>query len=126
MVGFALTLCLVAATPAAAVEHTPARKLGRSLSNISLGVLAIPGQISETTRDHGPFIGATWGLAKGVGYMTATEVIGVFELFTAPFETPPNFEPILKPEFPWQYFTEEGRRALRAGPKQPPRTRRTR
>lgn len=36
----------------------------------------------------------------------ATEVVGVWEVITCPFETPPGFKPILKPEYPWGYFFE--------------------
>ena len=123
-----LVASLVTAAPiaASAAEQSPARKFGRSLANLSLGVLALPGQVAETTRERGPFVGATWGVAKGVAYVAATEVIGVFELFTAPFETPPDFKPILRPEFPWQYFTPEGQRQLRAKPPTAPPSRRTR
>lgn len=42
-------------------------------------------------------------------FMTATEVIGIFEMVTCPFETPPGFKQIMNPEFPWQYLT--GQRA---------------
>jgi hypothetical protein len=34
--------------------------------------------------------------------MPATEVIGVYEVLTCPFEAPPNFKPIMEPEFSWQ------------------------
>jgi len=45
--------------------------------------------------------------------MVATEVIGLFEVITCPFATPPDYKPILDPEFPWQRFTnrEENRSA---------------
>jgi hypothetical protein len=33
-------------------------------------------------------------------FMTATEVIGIFERVTCPFETPPGFKQIMNPEFP--------------------------
>ena len=100
-----LALGLAVCIPvAASARDSSARKLGRGAANLSLGVLAIPGQIVQTTRERGPFIGGTWGFVKGVGFMAATEVIGVFELLSCPFETPPGFKPIIKPEFPWQYF----------------------
>ncbi len=105
MVVLALLLALLAPASASA-RDTSARKLGRGLSNVSLGVLAIPGQIIQTSRASGPFVGATWGLVKGVGSLVATEVVGVFEILTCPFETPPDFEPIMQPEFPWQNFGE--------------------
>ena len=107
---------LIAPTTAIAEEsqNTSARKIGRGVANMTLGVLAIPGEITRTTREKGPFLGATWGLVKGVGMTVATEVVGVFEILTCPFETPPGFKPILEPEFPWDYFT---------GPRPSPTTR---
>jgi putative exosortase-associated protein (TIGR04073 family) len=91
---------------AASARDSAARKVGRGTANLTLGVLAVPGEMVRTTRDHGPFIGATWGFAKGVGMMVATEVVGLWEVVTCPFETPPGFKPILSPEFPWGYFYE--------------------
>jgi len=67
--------------------------------------------MKDTIAESGPFIGTTWGFLKGVGYMVATEVVGVFELLTCPFETPSGYVASMKPEFPWEYFTE--RRATR-------------
>jgi putative exosortase-associated protein (TIGR04073 family) len=102
-----LVLCMALMVPeSASARDTSARKFSRGVSNIGLGVLAIPGQIVRTTKDNGPFVGATWGFLKGVGFMAATEVIGIYELLTCPFEAPPDFKAILKPEFPWQYFSE--------------------
>lgn len=117
-VGLVLVGVILVGMPQAAIardsgEYSPARKLGRSVSNISLGVLAVPGQIARTTSKSGPFVGVTWGLARGLAFMAATEVVGVFELVTAPFATPPDFKPIMKPEFPWQYFTETPREERR-------------
>lgn len=98
---------LVLALPTtASARDSAARKFGRGASNLTLGVLAIPGQMVRTTQDSGVFVGATWGFVKGVSFMVASEVVGLFELVTCPFETPPEFKPILKPEFPWQYFTQ--------------------
>lgn len=100
-----LVLLLVAALPAAATARdSSARKAGRGVANLSLGVLAIPGQMVATTRERGPFMGATWGLVKGAGSFVATELVGLFEIATFPFETPPGYKPILDPEFPWDYF----------------------
>ncbi len=90
LVGVALLLA-IAMPPDAAARGTAARKLGRSLANTTLGVLALPGTMVETGRERGPFVAATWGLVKGTGYVVATELVGLFELFTAPFETPPDF-----------------------------------
>lgn len=102
-----LLFILLVAPAASSAQHSPARKLGRGLANVSLGFMAIPSTIIHTTRDNGPAVGATWGLIKGTGLMVATEFVGLFEFLTAPFETPPDYAPILDPEFPWQRFARE-------------------
>jgi len=89
-------------------RYTPARKLGRGLSNMGLGVAAIPGQMTKETRERGAAIGLPLGFVKGIGWFVASEAVGVWEFLTCPFEFPREFKPILEPEFPWQYF-EDGR-----------------
>jgi putative exosortase-associated protein (TIGR04073 family) len=119
----ALLVCLLAGLPGvAAAKDNAARKLGRGAANLSLGVLALPAEIVDTTREHGPFMGATWGLVKGVGMTVATEVVGLWEILTCPFEFPPDWKPILNPEFPWQRFSAEHRERARPAPA-PPRVR---
>jgi putative exosortase-associated protein (TIGR04073 family) len=104
---FVLTLVLVVPGTASARDSS-ARKVGRGAANLTLGVLALPGEIVHTTRDNGVFVGATWGFVKGVVMFATTEVVGLFEVLTCPFETPPGFKPILEPEYPWGYFTKDG------------------
>ena len=106
--GLVLAAALLGAGPAAA-DSSP-RKLGRGLANMTLGVIVVPAKVIETTREQGPFLGATWGLAKGLGWMVATEAVGVFEFLTCPFETPPDFQPILDPEFPWGHYQDAEKR----------------
>lgn len=110
LLAFGTILVLLAAGPGQA-DSSP-RKLGRGLANMTTGIIVLPAKVIETTRDHGPFLGATWGLVKGLGWVVATETIGVFEFLTCPFETPPDFKPILQPEFPWgHYQSAEQRKA---------------
>ena len=94
---------------AAVARDSAARKVGRGVANLTLGVLAIPGEIMQTTQERGVFVGATWGLTKGLGMLVAHEVVGAWEIVTCPFETPPGFKPILEPEYPWGYFYEPNR-----------------
>jgi putative exosortase-associated protein (TIGR04073 family) len=96
------------ASPAEA-RDSPARKLGRGFANLGLGVMTLPAEVVDTGRRHGPFVGATWGLVKGVTLTAVTEVVGVWEVLTAPYPFPPDFKPILSPEFPWQRFEAESR-----------------
>ena len=109
VMGLLVIALLTLAVPAvASAEDSPARKLGRGAANLGLGVLAIPDQVIETTKVRGPALGVTWGLVKGTGVMLATEAVGLFEIMTCPFATPPDYRQILDPEFPWQRFTSEG------------------
>jgi len=110
---FSLTLGLglLAATDASAAaepKYSSARKLGRGAANISLGVMALPRQIYLTTRERGPFMGVTWGLVKGVGWTVTTELVGLWEIVTVPFQMPRGWKPVIQPEFPWQGFEYEG------------------
>jgi hypothetical protein len=36
--------------------------------------------------------------------LVARELVGVYEFVTAPFPVPESYEPILRPEHPWDYF----------------------
>jgi putative exosortase-associated protein (TIGR04073 family) len=103
-----LVISLVGVAPVAAeAKDSPARKLGRGFGNLTLGVLAIPSEVIDTTRSSGPAVGVTWGLLKGMGMMVATEFVGLWEVLTCPFATPPDYRPILDPEFPWQRFSQD-------------------
>jgi putative exosortase-associated protein (TIGR04073 family) len=101
----ALALLLPAAAPAQ--EYTAARKFGRGLAAMACGVMEIPGNVVQETRTKGVLSGATIGLGVGLGKFVTREFVGVYEFLTAPFEIPAGFEPVLEPEFPWQYFESE-------------------
>jgi putative exosortase-associated protein (TIGR04073 family) len=106
----ALGALLLPAT-AVAQEYTAARKAGRGVAGMTLGILEVPGNVVQETRTNGIFSGLTVGLAVGVGKLVARELVGVYEFVTAPFAVPENFEPVLQPEFAWQYFESEPGRA---------------
>lgn len=107
LISLALTMALglVALLPedALAVQHSAARKAGRGLAAITCGFLEIPGGIVRETKKQGG-VGVPVGLAVGLGRFVARELVGVYELVTAPFPAPPGFKPILEPEFPWGHF----------------------
>jgi putative exosortase-associated protein (TIGR04073 family) len=96
---------------ALAQEYTAARKAGRGVAGMTMGVLEVPGNIVQETRTNGIFSGVTVGFAMGLGKLVARELVGVYEFVTAPFAVPENYEPVLQPEFPWQYFESEPGRA---------------
>ena len=100
----AISALLLPGLAAAADDDTAARKYARGLAGITLGFLELPGNIVQETRTNGPASGLTIGVAVGLGKIVVRELAGVYELITAPFPMPANFEPVLQPEFPWQYF----------------------
>lgn len=76
-------------------------KLGRGLSNISLGWAEIPMTFDKNLKRGKPF-GYLFGVAPVLG--TARAImrtgIGVFEVVSFPFsDKSVNYEPILEPEF---------------------------
>jgi putative exosortase-associated protein (TIGR04073 family) len=106
---------LLLSVGAGAEEYTAARKLGRGAAGVALGILEIPGNIVQESRTNGAFSGATVGLAVGAGKFVARELVGVYEIVTAPFEAPDDFAPILQPELPWDYFASDPGRAYGFG-----------
>jgi putative exosortase-associated protein (TIGR04073 family) len=83
--------------------YTASQKFGRGLAGMVCGFLEIPGNIVKETQAQGP-IGAPIGLAYGLGMTVTRELVGVYEFLSAPFPVPDGYRPILKPEYPWDYF----------------------
>ena len=93
--------------------YTAADKAGRGLAGVTTGFLEVPGNMVVESREHGAAYGMTVGLAKGLGGFVARELVGAYELVTSPFAVPSGYRPILRPEYPWDYF-DEGRVTQRA------------
>ena len=90
--------------PVVSRADTPLQKAGRGLAAITTPFLEIPGNIKQTTEREGAPAGWTEGFAKGLGMFIMRPPVGVYELITAPIPAPSNYQPILKPEYPWSYF----------------------
>jgi len=93
------------------VEDTAVDKLTRGLAGMTTGFLELPGNMVAETRDHGAPTGMTIGFAKGLGMIPVRELVGVYEFVTSPVPVPDDYEPILQPEYPWDYF--QGARSAR-------------
>jgi putative exosortase-associated protein (TIGR04073 family) len=104
---------LSASAPSQAIEYTAARKAGRGLASMTTGFLEIPGNMMAESRKHGAGAGIPLGFVFGLGKLVVRELVGVYEFLSAPFEAPAGFEPIIEPEFPWDYF--EDRSATSSG-----------
>jgi putative exosortase-associated protein (TIGR04073 family) len=99
----ALSFVLV---PGLAGAQSAARKVGRGLAGMTCGFLEVPGNIVEVTRERGAGWGFTLGFVQGLGMIVVRELVGVYEFVSAPIELPSGFEPIIQPEFPWDYFNQ--------------------
>jgi putative exosortase-associated protein (TIGR04073 family) len=98
LVGVALAL------PSLAEAQSASRKFGRGLAGMTCGFLELPGNVVKTSRAKGPAWGLSLGVAEGLGRIVVRELVGVYEFVTAPFPAPAGYKPILKPEYPWDYF----------------------
>ena len=102
---------VVAAFPAAPVSaemrkpFEDSAKIGEKLQHgfagIAFGFLEVPGTIVEQTQENGPWVGFAMGLTHGFGRFLTRELVGVYQVITAPFALP---SAVQEPEFPWGYF----------------------
>ncbi len=99
---------LSAPTLSQAVEYTAARKAGRGLAAMTTGFLEIPGNMVAESRERGAGAGVPLGFVLGLGKLVVRELVGVYEFVSCPFEAPAGFQPIIEPEFPWDYFEDSG------------------
>lgn len=78
-------------------------KLGRAAANIVTCPLEIPRGINTTSKEQGPALGWTLGLAKGLSGTVMRVGAGVIDLITFPFGFPnKDKSPLIKPEYVWQ------------------------
>ena len=80
-------------------------KLGRGVVNVFTGWVEIPKRMYETSQLQGTAAGFTWGLLRGLGYGFIRTAAGLYETFTFPFPAPPDYAPVISPEF---VFMESG------------------
>jgi putative exosortase-associated protein (TIGR04073 family) len=90
--------------PVISRADTRLEKAGRGLAAMTTPFLEIPGNIVDTSQREGPLAGWTAGLARGLGMAIVRPAVGTYELVSAPFPAPANYEPIMEPEYPWSYF----------------------
>lgn len=103
----AAVLSLGLASVAEAQQMTATRKFGRGLAGLTLAILELPGNMTQEWRSEGPLTGLTVGLVMGLAKIPARGLTGAFETITAPFPLPAGYEPLMAPEYPWQYFQAE-------------------
>ena len=85
-------------------DETALDKLGRGLAGMTTGFMELPGNIVAESRERGAAAGWTIGFAKGLGMIPVRELVGVYEFVTSPIPVPEDYQPVLSPEYPWEYF----------------------
>jgi putative exosortase-associated protein (TIGR04073 family) len=86
---------------------TATRKVGRGLAGLTLGVLELPGNVVQEWRNEGPLSALTVGFVTGLAKAPARTLVGAYELLTAPFPLPAGYEPLMAPDYTWEYFQAE-------------------
>jgi len=119
-----LFVMLVLTTPARA--QTAMRKAGRGLAGMTTSVLEVPGNMVAESHSQGPAVGIPLGFVKGLGMIIVRTLVGVYEFVTAPLPAPANYRPIIRPEFPWEYFNGAPSAGTAAPPPAHPKSKRTR
>jgi putative exosortase-associated protein (TIGR04073 family) len=99
-----IVLVVFLALASSADAQTAGRKFGRGLAAMTTAFLEVPGNMVEKSRERGAGEGIPLGFAIGLGMIVPRVLVGVYEFVTAPFPLPAGYRPILKPEFPWDYF----------------------
>jgi len=83
-------------------------RAGRGVAAIVAPILEIPGNVTRTSEREGAAKGWTEGLARGIGMSVIRPPVGFYELVTAPFPALADDPPVLRPDYPWSYFTTDG------------------
>src|SRR5436190_4448114 len=102
LAGVALLVCILAFASSASAQ-TAARKFGRGMAGMTAGVLELPGNTVVETRKHGA-AGVPVGVAKGLGMIVSRELVGVWEVVSAPFPFPAGAVRPSRPGFRWGSF----------------------
>ncbi|MDP3921547.1 MAG: exosortase system-associated protein, TIGR04073 family [Candidatus Omnitrophota bacterium] len=87
-----------------APEGTVARKIQRGFLNIVFSPIEVSHELHKEKKVES-FV-PSWfsGVGRGGAFMIGRVLTGIYEIVTAPFPMPANYEPVLYPEFPWEHF----------------------
>ena len=101
--GLLTGLCIVMGASTVTAEPMEAgkafTKLTRGGVNLITGWVEIPKRIQETSQASGTAAGFTWGLLRGLGHGFIRTAAGAYELVTFPFPAPPDYQPVIRPEY---------------------------
>ena len=84
-------------------EYTLWNKLGRGTGNLLTSVLEIPYQMEIAWEEYSYVGGTGVGVVKGIGKFLQRTGVALYEVISFPIEKPAGFEPIMQPEFVFNY-----------------------
>jgi len=102
-----IILCAFIATSVHARAEDPslAAQIGtkfiRGVANLTTGWVELPKQIYVVGTNEGWVAGALRGPFDGLGMFAARTIAGAYEILTFPIPVPPNYQPMLSPEYVW-------------------------
>ena len=83
-------------------DYGPARKLGRGLSNMVLGITEIPVSIATVNTNEGNAAAAGYGVVRGTGRAFKRFGVGFYETLLWPFPVcKGSYRPVLWSDIPW-------------------------
>lgn len=82
-------------------------KLLRGMVNLVTGWVEVPKRVYETSRTSGAGSGFTFGFVRGLGYGFIRTVGGAYEMATFLFPAPPDYRPVMRPEYVFVCETDE-------------------
>jgi len=99
-----------------AYAKTPGDKLVRGVSNVLGGWVEIPQTIDEEWRvSKNMGVGLFAGLFKGVALTAGRMLSGAWDILTFPAAIPRNYEPLYKPDYPFDRYGPSGTVGVPAG-----------
>ncbi|MBI2884860.1 MAG: exosortase system-associated protein, TIGR04073 family [Candidatus Omnitrophica bacterium] len=90
-------------------------KLWRGVVNVLTGWVEVPKRIDETSTRSGPGSGATLGVLRGVGHGFVRTIAGAYDTVTFVFPAPPDYAPLIQPEYVFTCACEPGWSAAGSG-----------
>ena len=84
------------------VPQRIATKFTRGAANFTTGWMELPKQMYLVGQREGWVTGALRGPIDGLGMVIARPIAGAYEVLTFPLPLPPQYQPMLFPEYVWQ------------------------
>jgi len=79
-----------------------ATKFIRGAANFTTGWMELPKQVYLVGQREGWVTGALRGPIDGLGMFIARTIGGAYEVLTFPIPLPPQYQPMLHPDYVWQ------------------------